>query len=130
MIYLIRILRWGRNEGLKIAEIPLHFNQGTTTTHTTLQVRQSLFDSTVAQISTGKEIPIQSLLKIIFRNDVSGYYTHFEPGYPVHIRKSCCSTGRDTLDRLLFFNLCFCRNCYVTTVEMFNCTVAKQLIYS
>ena len=65
--------QWGRNEGLKIAEMPLHFNQGTTTTHTTLQVKQSLFDSTVTEISTRNEIPIQSLLKIIFRNDVSGY---------------------------------------------------------
>ena len=69
-LYLIRILRWGRNEGLKIVEMPLNFNQGTATTLTTLRLRQSLFDLTVTEISTGNEIPIQSLLKILFRNDV------------------------------------------------------------
>ena len=72
-MYLFRILRWGRNKGLEIVEMPLNFNQGITTTHTTLQVRQSLFDSTIAEISTTNEIPIKSLLKILFRNDVSGY---------------------------------------------------------
>ena len=56
-------------------------------THTTLQVSQSLFDSTVTEISAGNEISIQSLLKVLFRNNVSGYLIHFEPGSPVHIRK-------------------------------------------
>ena len=34
------------------------------TTHTTLQVSQSLFDLLVAEISARNEIPIESLLKI------------------------------------------------------------------
>ena len=65
----------------------LHFYQGTTTTHTTLQVSQSLFDSAVTEISGRNEIPIQSLLKNLFRNDVSGYLIYFEPVSTVHIRK-------------------------------------------
>ena len=64
---------WGRNEGLKIVEMSSHFYQGTTTTHTTLQASQSLFDLVVTEISARNEISIQSLLEIRFRNDVSGY---------------------------------------------------------
>ena len=70
---LLRILRWGRNEVLKIVEMSLNFFQGTAKTHTTLQVSQSLFDSAVVEISARNEISIESLLKIIFRNGVSGY---------------------------------------------------------
>ena len=56
---------------------------------TTLLVSQSLFDSEVTGITARNKFPIQSFLKIPFRfrNDVSGYYTHFEPGSPVDIRK-------------------------------------------
>ena len=63
------------SEGLKIVEMPSNYNQGTTTTHATLQVSQSLVDLVVTEISARNEIPIQSLLKIRFRNDVhvSGY---------------------------------------------------------
>ena len=49
---------------LKIVEMPSNYDQGTTTTHTTLQVSQSLFDLVVTEVSTRNEIPIQSLLKI------------------------------------------------------------------
>ena len=51
----------------------LDFYQGTTMTHTTLQVSQSLFDSAATEISARNKIPIQSLLKNLFRNDVTGY---------------------------------------------------------
>ena len=46
--------------------MPSDYDQGTTRTHTTLQVSQSLFDLvvTVTEISARNEIPIQSLLKI------------------------------------------------------------------
>ena len=57
----------------------LNFYQGTTTTHTTLQVSQNLFDLEVTEISARNENAIQSL----FRNDLSGYLTYFEPGSPV-----------------------------------------------
>ena len=65
----------GRNEGLKIIEMSSNFYQGTTTTHTTLQASQSLFDLVVTEISDRNEISIQSLLKIQVCNDVhvSGY---------------------------------------------------------
>ena len=43
--------------------MPLNFNQGTTMAHTTLQVRQSLSDSTVTGISTRNELSIKSFLK-------------------------------------------------------------------
>ena len=49
------------------------YDQGTTTTHTTLQVSQRLFDLVITEISARNEILIQSLLKIRFCNDVSGY---------------------------------------------------------
>ena len=54
----------GGYESLKIVEMPSNYDQGTTTTHTTLQVSQSLFDLVVTEISARNEIPIQSLLKI------------------------------------------------------------------
>ena len=104
----------------------LNFYRGTTTTHTTLQVSQRIIDSAVTEISARNEIPIQSLLKILFRNDVSGYYTHFESGIPVHKASeggqcvSFCFTVRDKLERLLFFDLYFWRNCYVTSVPCDN----------
>ena len=44
--------------------MPSNYDQRTTTTHTTLQVSQSLFDLVVTEISTRNKIPIQSLLKI------------------------------------------------------------------
>ena len=44
--------------------MPSNYDQGTTTTHTTLQVSQSLFDLVVTEISARNEIPIQSLLRI------------------------------------------------------------------
>ena len=47
--------------------------EGTTTTHTTLQTSQSLFVLIVTEISVRNKIPIQSLLKIRFRNNLSGY---------------------------------------------------------
>ena len=56
-------------KGLKIVEMSLNFYQGTTMTHTTLQVSQSLFDSVVTGISAINEILIQSVLKIRFCND-------------------------------------------------------------
>ena len=73
----------GRNGGLKIIEMSLNFCQGTTTTHTTLQVSQSLSDLVVTEILASNEIHIKSTLKNIFCNDVSGYLTCFEPGPPV-----------------------------------------------
>ena len=63
----------GGNEGLIIVEMALSFCQGTTTTHVTHQLSQSLFDSEITEISARNETPIQSLLKIPIRNDVSGY---------------------------------------------------------
>ena len=36
------------------------------------------------------------------------------------ISKNCCFTDRDKLDRLLFFNLYFWRNCYVPNVASEN----------
>ena len=56
--------RGGCYEGLKIVEMPSNYDRGTTTTHTTLQVSQSLFDLAVTEISARNEIPIQSLLKM------------------------------------------------------------------
>ena len=63
---------WGRNEGLKIIETSSNFYQGTAT-HATLWVSQSLFDLVVTEISARNKIPIHSLLKIQFCNDVSGH---------------------------------------------------------
>ena len=54
----------GGYESLKIVEMPSNYDQETTTTLTTLQVSQSLFDLVVTEISARNEIPIQSLLKI------------------------------------------------------------------
>ena len=42
-------------------------------THTTLQASQSSFGFVVTELLARNEIPIQILLKIRFRNDVSGY---------------------------------------------------------
>ena len=64
---------WGRNEGIKIVVMSSNFYRGTTATHATLQASQSLFDLVVTEMSARNEISIQSLLKIRFRNDVSGY---------------------------------------------------------
>ena len=116
----------GRNEGLKIVEMSLDFYKGTARTHTTLQVSQSLFDSAVTEISAKNEIPIQSLFKILFRNDISGYETHFEHGSPVQIRnRTLCillfhGSRQTGAERLLFFDLYFWRNCYVTSVAFDN----------
>ena len=44
--------------------MPSNYDQGTTTTHTTLHVSQSLFELVVPEISARNEIPIQSILKI------------------------------------------------------------------
>ena len=54
----------GGYASLKIVEMPSNYDQETTTTLTTLQVSQSLFDLVVTEISARNEIPIQSLLKI------------------------------------------------------------------
>ena len=78
----------GGDEGLIIVEKSSNYDQGTTTTHTTLQVSQSLFDLVVTEISARNEIPIQSLLKIPFRNDVSGHLI-----YSLRARVSCAATS-------------------------------------
>ena len=67
-----------------------NYDQGTTTTHTTLQVSPSFFDLVATEISARNEIPIQSFLKIRFRNDVSGYLI-----YPLRAWVSCGSTKVD-----------------------------------
>ena len=102
----------------------LNFYQGATTTQTTLQVSQSLFDSAVAEISARNKIPIESLLKILFRNDVSGYWTQYEPGSPVaHSKEDSPSVSRVETN----WSACCCslifisgRKCYVTSVVRDN----------
>ena len=61
--------KWGSNNRRNVFE----FLPGNNATHTIVQESQSLFDSAVTEISARNEFPIQSLLEIIFRNDVSGY---------------------------------------------------------
>ena len=50
-----------------------HLYQGATTTHTTLQLSQSLFDLVVTEISARTKFPCKVSLKNRFRIDVSGY---------------------------------------------------------
>ena len=100
--------RKARNEGLKIVEMSSNYDQGTTTTHTTLQISQSLFDLVVTEISARNEIPIQSLLKIRFRNDVSGYLI-----YSLRAWTSCGAISPIVLCRYkfvfhLFYLLLYC----------------------
>ena len=106
--------------------LTLNFNQRTTTTHTTLQVRQSLFNSTVTEISTRNEIPLQNLLKdslsqrrIRLLDSLSAWVSC------AHSKENSLYpgtwSGRDRLDRLLFY---FMGNCYVTNVK---CSTTQSL---